>query len=456
MSRLFGTDGVRGVAVTELTCELAMNIGRAAAVVLSKDGKKPNFLIGKDTRLSSDTLETALIAGITSAGADAELLGVVPTPAVSYLIKEFGVSADTQTRRTAGIMISASHNSFEDNGIKLFSGTGEKLQDEVEEEIESLILDYPEKIILKSGADIGKIRSLYSGKDAYISYIKESTGSDLSGLKLFFDCANGSAYSFAEVFSEMGADCEFTANSPNGVNINKDCGSTHLKNLSEKVRSGKYHAGIAFDGDADRCLFVDEKGFEVSGDKIIALIAKSMKEKGELKKNTVVVTVMSNLGFHEFMRENGINTICTKVGDRYVYEEMKNGGYNIGGENSGHIILSDYASTGDGLLTAAKFLKLLKQSGKPLSELVSGIRDYPQKLIGIKINAGMRETWDKNQNITDIIKEAEAALGSGGRVLVRASGTEPLLRIMIEAKSAEDMEKWLNKIKEVIEKELCV
>ncbi|MCL1823337.1 MAG: phosphoglucosamine mutase [Oscillospiraceae bacterium] len=452
MGRLFGTDGVRGVAITELTCELAMNIGRAAALVLSKHGKggkKPNILIGKDTRISSDTLEAALIAGITSVGADVELLGVMPTPAVAFLIREFEAEA--------GIMISASHNPVEDNGIKLFSGKGEKLPDEIEEEIESLILDTPEKMLLQDGVKIGKIRSFYVGKDNYMNHIKDCAdlkNTDLSGLKLLFDCANGSAYSCAEVFAEMGAECEFTANNPNGLNINENCGSTHLQNLAEKVKTGNYHAGIAFDGDADRCLFIDEKGHEVSGDKLIALLAKSMKENGNLKYNTAVVTVMSNLGFHEFMRESGIETVCTKVGDRYVYEEMQKGGYNIGGENSGHIILSDYSATGDGLLTAAFVLKLLKASKKPLSELVSGIKDYPQKLIGIKINPEMRENWEQNEHITHVIKQAEDFFGNDGRVLVRTSGTEPLLRIMLEGKNENDVDEWLQKIKEAVEKEL--
>jgi len=449
MGRLFGTDGVRGVAITELTCELAMNIGRAAALVLTKyakQGKRANILIGKDTRISSDALEAALISGIVSVGADAELLGVVPTPAVAYLIREF--EAD------AGVMISASHNLVEDNGIKLFSGTGEKLPDEIEAEIESYILDAPQKITLKSGVEIGRIRSFYVGNDNYINHIKDCTDGDLSGLKLLFDCANGSACSSVDVFAELGADCEFIGNSPNGCNINKDCGSTHLKNLSEKVRGGTFNAGIAFDGDADRCLMVDEKGNEVSGDKIIALLAKSMKEKGTLKNDTVVVTVMSNLGFHEYMRENGINTVCTSVGDRYVCEEMQKNGYNIGGEDSGHIILSDYAATGDGLLTAARFLSLLKASGKPLSELVSAIKNYPQKLIGVKVNSEMRANWDKNEKIIKVIKEADEFFGKDGRVLVRASGTEPLLRIMIEGKNAADVDGWILKIKETVEKEI--
>ncbi|MCL2108624.1 MAG: phosphoglucosamine mutase [Oscillospiraceae bacterium] len=452
MGRLFGTDGVRGVAITELTCELAMNIGRAAAVVFEKykkHDKKLTFLIGKDTRISSDALEAALITGIVSVGANAELLGVLPTPAVAFLIREF--EAD------GGIMISASHNPFEDNGIKLFSSTGEKLPDEIEDEIEKYILDFPEKISLKKGAEIGNIRSLYVGKDDYMNYLKTACGEDLSGLKLLIDCANGSACSCAEVFAELGADCEFIGNNPNGININENCGSTHLNELSKRVKNGNYSAGIAFDGDADRCLFTDEKGSEVSGDKLIALLAKEMKNSGNLTNDTVVVTIMSNLGFHEFMHNNGIKTICANVGDRYVYEEMKRGNYNIGGENSGHIILADYATTGDGLLTAAKVLSLLKKSGKPLSELVSPINDYPQKLIGIKVNPDMRQNWQKNQNIMQVIKQADDFFSDGanvGRVNVRASGTEPLLRIMIEAKRESDVEMWLKKIKEVIENEL--
>ncbi|MCL2637802.1 MAG: phosphoglucosamine mutase [Oscillospiraceae bacterium] len=447
MGRLFGTDGVRGVAITELTCELAMNIGRAAALVLAKDGKKSNILVGKDTRVSSDTLEAALIAGITSVGANAELLGVVPTPALAFLIREF--EAD------AGIMISASHNSFEDNGIKIFSANGEKLPDETEEKIEKYILDEPEKMLLKSGADVGEIRSLYSGKDAYMNHIINCGGGDLSGMKLLLDCANGSACSCAGVFLEMGAACDFIGNNPSGQNINNNCGSTYLHSLSEQVRAGNYHAGIAFDGDADRCLMVDEKGGEITGDKIIALTAVVMKNAGLLKKNTVVATVMSNLGFHEYLHNHGIKTICTKVGDRYVYEEMKKEGYNLGGENSGHIILSDCATTGDGLLTAARFLRLLKESGKPLSELASAINDYPQVLIGVKTTPAARANWDKNEKVMQVIKNAETFFGSDGRVLVRASGTEPLLRIMIEGKIKNDVDNWVEKIKEVVENELC-
>jgi phosphoglucosamine mutase len=448
MGRLFGTDGVRGVAITELTCELAMNIGRAAALVLSNGEKKTNILIGKDTRLSSDSLECALVAGITSVGVNAELLGVVPTPALAFLIREFNADA--------GIMISASHNSFEDNGIKIFSRNGEKLPDEIEVEFEKYILDTPEKMLLKSGSDIGEISSLYSGKDAYMNHIIGCTSGDLSGMKLLIDCANGSAVSCAGVFLEMGAQCDFTGNNPDGVNINFNCGSTHLSALAEKIKTGNYHAGIAFDGDADRCLVVDEKGGEVTGDKIIALLAKSMKEKNMLKNDTVVVTIMSNLGLHEYMHEHGIKTINTAVGDRYVFEEMKKNNYNLGGENSGHIILADCATTGDGLLTAAKFISLLKESGKPLSELVCAIKDYPQKLIGIKINPEAKANWSSNENIKSIIKEAEYFFADNGRVNVRASGTEPLLRIMIEGKKSEDVEFWVSKIKEVVERELCV
>jgi len=449
MNRLFGTDGVRGVAITELTCELAMNIGRAAALVLgSKEAGKPHILVGKDTRVSSDTLEAALIAGLTSAGANVELLGVVPTPALAFLIREFNANA--------GIMISASHNSFEDNGIKIFSGNGEKLSDEIIAEIEKYVLDEPEKITLKSGADIGEICSLYSGKDAYMSFIENSIEGDLNGLKLLIDCANGSAVSCAGIFMEMGAQCDFIGNTPNGININSNCGSTHLSAISETVKAGNYHAGIAFDGDADRCLFVDEKGGEVSGDKIIALLAKSMKKEDKLKNNTVVVTVMSNLGFHEYMHEHGIKTISSDVGDRYVYEEMKRSGSNIGGENSGHIILSDYATTGDGILTATQFLFLLKESKKPLSELVSEIQDYPQKLIGIRVKPEAKENWKSNEKIKNTIKEAEIFFNKSGRVNVRASGTEPLLRVMVEGKNADEVEIWTNKIKGIIESELCV
>lgn len=451
MGRLFGTDGARGVAITELTCETAMQIGRAAAMVLTKhitSGRKPKILIGKDTRISSDVLEAALAAGISSVGANVELLGVVPTPAVAYLVKY--CEAD------AGVMISASHNSVEYNGIKLFSSTGFKLPDEVEEEIEALILDTPELITLKEGCDIGRIRTRYGAVTDYNEHIEKTVKNRFTGLLVAIDCANGSSAATAEaLFTKMGADCIMLSDEPNGCNINDNCGSTHLENLRKIVCERGCDLGVAFDGDADRCLAVDNKGNIVDGDKLIAIISRFMKENGTLKNDAAVVTVMSNLGFHTYMKDNGINTVCTKVGDRYVLEEMLKNGYNIGGEQSGHIIFLDYATTGDGQLTAVQLLNMLVATKKHLSELSDEFTDYPQVLLGVKITADKKGTWKKNENILKIIADADQFFGDNGRVLVRESGTEPLIRVMIEGKVKDDVKLWADKIVAVITDELA-
>ena len=387
MGRLFGTDGARGIAVTELTCELAMNIGRAAAIVLTKQKThkgKARILIGKDTRISSDILESALIAGITSVGADVELLGVVPTPAVAYLVRYYGADA--------GVMISASHNSVEYNGIKLFSSTGFKLPDDVENEIEALILDTPEKMTLVDGSDVGRVRTMYGAVSEYNEHIQSTVDGKFQGLLVAIDCANGSASATAEsLFYKFGAEYVYINNEPDGLNINDKCGSTHIEQLVELVKKRGCDVGFAFDGDADRCLAVDEKGNIIDGDKLIAILSRYMKEMGTLKNNTAVVTVMSNLGFHRFMNENKIETVCTKVGDRYVLEEMLNNGYNIGGEQSGHIIFLDHATTGDGQLTAVQTLELLSKCKRPLSQLVKDIPDFPQLLVNVKITENKRD-----------------------------------------------------------------
>ncbi|MBQ2799457.1 MAG: phosphoglucosamine mutase, partial [Ruminiclostridium sp.] len=400
MGRLFGTDGARGVAITELTCELAMKIGRAAAVVLANRGTKKNkarILIGKDTRISSDILEAALIAGITSVGADVELLGVVPTPAVAYLVKYY--EAD------AGVMISASHNSVEYNGIKLFSSTGFKLPDEVENEIEALVLDNHESIKLVNGKDVGRVRTLYGAISEYNEHIQSTVSGKFQGLLVAIDCANGSASATAEaLFYKFGAECIYINNKPDGFNINEKCGSTHMEQLVELVKQRGCDVGFAFDGDADRCLAVDEKGNIVDGDKLIAILSRYMKEKGKLKNNTAVVTVMSNLGFHQFMKNNNINTECTKVGDRYVLEKMLEGDFNIGGEQSGHIILLDHCTTGDGQLTAAQVLELLSKCKTPLSKLVEEIPDFPQLLLNVKITEDKKGKWDKSAEILKVIE----------------------------------------------------
>lgn len=452
MGRLFGTDGARGVAITELTCERAMEIGRAAAYVLTKESGKahPNIIVGMDTRVSSKILEAALSAGLASVGANALQLGVVPTPAVAYLVRAYNADA--------GIMISASHNTVEYNGIKLFSAEGYKLPDSTEEEIEAFVLDKSNEIPLCSGVNVGRITRLSNACKDYIAHIRECSGmGDYAGLnkKFCFDCANGSASATArKLFGNLGTDCEFIADEPDGSNINEECGSTHIDALCEFVKKGGMDAGFAFDGDADRCLAVDENGRIVDGDRIIAVLAKRMKQKGLLKGNAAVVTVMSNLGFHNFMRDNGINTVCANVGDRYVLEEMQRGGYNIGGEQSGHIIMLDHATTGDGQLTAALLIKVMQETGKTLSQLCEDIADYPQLLVNVKISAQSKGKWDKTPAITEKIALAEKTLGEQGRVLVRESGTEPLLRVMVEGKDLALVKQLAEDIAQEVERSL--
>lgn len=451
MGRLFGTDGARGFAVTELTCEMAMNIGRAAAIVLTKHkpaSEKAKILIGKDTRISSDILEAALISGIMSVGADVELLGVVPTPAVAYLVRY--LDAD------AGIMISASHNTVEYNGIKLFAGTGFKLPDEVENEIEALILDTPEKMELKNGTMVGRMKINENAANLYVEHLLSTTNANVKPIRVLVDCANGSSSRTArKLFTGLNVDFDIVNAEPDGCNINESCGSTHVELLCDKVTKGGYDLAVSFDGDADRCLAVDNNGKIVDGDKLIAIISNKMKKNSSLRNNTAVVTVMSNLGFHTYMKNNGINTVCTSVGDRYVLEEMLKNGYNIGGEQSGHIIFLDYATTGDGQLTAVQLIELLAETGAKLSDLVSGIPDYPQILENIRITDDKKGLWNKNNNIVAVINEAEAAMGSDGRILVRESGTEPLLRVMIEGKEADAVRYWTDKISDCVRNELC-
>ena len=451
MGRLFGTDGARGVAITELSCETAMNIGKAAAIVLTKQKKKEGkakILIGKDTRVSSDILEAALMAGIMSVGADVELLGVVPTPAVAYLVKYYDADA--------GVMISASHNSVEYNGIKLFSDSGFKLPDEVENEIEALILDNPEKITLCEGCQVGRVSRAENAADDYVRHLLSTSDLSVKKLKVLVDCANGSASATAkDLFTRLNVDFDLMHDQPDGCNINENCGSTHVEKLCDRVVKGGYDLAVAFDGDADRCLAVDEKGKVVDGDKLIAIISKYMRDKGQLRNDTAVVTVMSNLGFHTYMKNNNLNTVCTAVGDRYVLEEMLESGYNIGGEQSGHIIFLDYATTGDGQLTAVQLITMMNEVKTSLSQLTAGIEDYPQLLVNVKITEAGKNKWDKNEAILAAIKEAETAMGDSGRVLVRESGTEPLVRVMLEGKNPEDVDYWTNKIADVVREQLC-
>lgn len=450
MGRLFGTDGARGIAITELTCELAMQIGRAAAIVLTKKtSHKPMIYIGKDTRISSDILEAALVAGICSVGANVTILGIVPTPAVAYLVKA--------NKADAGIMISASHNSVEFNGIKIFSSTGYKLPDDVEEEIEELILDKPEEIVLSSGVELGCVCQFKDAQWDYIRYLMKSMKTDLKGIRVVLDCANGSASVTAEkLFSALGAKCFMINASPDGTNINDKCGSTYIEGLIKAVKEKRADIGIAFDGDADRCLAVDENGVIVDGDKIIAIVSKAYKDEDKLKNNTVVVTVMTNLGFSFFAKENEIKVVTAQVGDRYVLEKMLDGGHNIGGEQSGHIIFLDESTTGDGQLSGMKLLEILVKSGKKMSELAAVMDHYPQVMINVKISTKAKETWKNDPEITGLISQREKDLNAEGRILVRESGTEPLIRVMLEGKNFEQINNYAIEISEMIKQKVGI
>lgn len=448
MGRLFGTDGVRGIAITELTCELVMQLGRALASVVGDPIHRPTIVVGKDTRSSSDVLEAALCAGISSAGGNVRLIGVLPTPAVAFLVKE--------SHADAGVMISASHNSVEFNGIKLFAGNGYKLSDELEAEIETLILDKPEHLQLVSGTTVGSIRPYESAAELYISHLCDLVTTRLDGIKVAIDCANGSASEIAGVFfRRLGAQVQLLYHEPNGRNINTDCGSTHIDHLMDYVTQNGCDVGLAFDGDADRCLAVDEAGDLIDGDKLIAIVAKAYKEAGKLSRNAVVVTVMSNLGFTHFAKEAGIRKVTANVGDRYVMEKMVEGGYNLGGEQNGHIFFLDDATTGDGLLSGARLLEILKQSGGKLSELTGVMRRFPQVIINVRIPQHQRENWKNDEEITRLIDVREEELGDDGRILVRESGTEPLIRVMIEGRDFNQINAMAMEISEKIRERVC-
>lgn len=451
MGRLFGTDGARGIAGSELTPELAINIGRAAAQVLTgQKDKKPVILIGKDTRISGDMLESALCAGFCSMGADVMLAGVVPTPAVAYLVKKYGCDA--------GVVISASHNPMEFNGIKIFSGSGYKLPDETENKIEELILDTPEKLVCVTGGDIGRVTKVDTAVRDYVDHIKDACKEDLSSLKVVFDCANGAASTTAPIlFTELGIQARFLSAQPDGTNINRDCGSTHIEKLAEYVKANNFDCGIAFDGDADRCLAVDEKGDIIDGDKIIAILATRMKAKGLLKEDVAVATVMSNLGFIKHMEKRGIKVVTTAVGDRYVLEEMRAKGYNLGGEQSGHVILSDYATTGDGQLTAVSLMNYFAaEKDKKVSDFNSCYSKYPQVLLNIKTTARGKEKYKTDEYIEGFIEAKQQQLMGRGRVLVRLSGTEPLIRVMVEGQDHYAITAVAGEIREKIKQRLAL
>ena len=443
MCRMFGTDGVRGIANKELTSQMAYNLGRAGAYVLTEGAHKPKILVGKDTRISGDMLEAALVAGILSVGAEAIILGVIPTPAVAHLTRKYGADA--------GVMISASHNPVEYNGIKFFDNKGYKLPDELEDEIQRVIESGFEGVPSPVGADIGSSQVEVGALDDYIDFAKETIAVNLKGLKVALDCANGAVYKAAvRAFRELGAEVYIINDNPDGTNINEKCGSTHPEELMDYVVRKGCQVGFAFDGDADRCLAVDEKGNLVNGDFILALCGKHLKEINRLKDDTVVVTVMSNLGLDIAFKEMGINCLKTKVGDRYVLEEMIKGNYVLGGEQSGHIIFSKYNSTGDGLVTALQIASIVKKNTKPLSELCSIMKELPQVLVNAVVPNEKKNIYLEDKEIVDEIHRIESVLDGRGRVLIRPSGTEPLVRVMLEGENQEEIDKLAHNLANMI------
>ena len=432
MGRIFGTDGARGVANTEISCTLAMDIGRAAAMVVARDHhkRKPVFLVGHDTRISHDMLESAIAAGLCSVGADVVTLGTVPTPAVAYLV----ANSDAD----AAIMLSASHNPYEFNGIKIFGAEGFKLTDEEEMEIEEIVLDHILPYDLKWNDELGVIRSGETLVEQYIDHIVSTVEGDLSGIRVAADCANGSASATAaKIFAKLGADVTILNDKPNGVNINDNCGSTHIDVLGKYVRENGFDLGVAFDGDADRCLAVDESGELVDGDKLIAIFSSQLKQEGKLANNTAVVTVMSNMGFFKFAEQAGIHVEKTSVGDRYVLQNMLEHGHCIGGEQSGHIIFREFMTTGDGQLTAVQLLRAIKKSGKKLSELAQLMQVYPQVILNVRADKEMKRMVKVDEGVLKRQQQLEEGMNGNGRILVRPSGTEPVIRIMVEGLDRE-------------------
>ena len=438
MGRLFGTDGIRGIANRDLSIQRSAQVGQALATVLRErlgEGRKPRVFIGKDTRLSSDMIEAALAAGLCAGGVDCFSLGVVPTPAVACLT--------VSHRMDAGVMISASHNPFQFNGIKIFGPKGYKLTDEEEAEIEDMILDDAIPMHKAEAGEIGRYSQGTGLAEEYIRHIAATLPGEkpLRGMRVLADCANGSASRTAkELFALLGAEADVICREPDGVNVNRDCGSTHMESLRQRVKAGGYALGVAFDGDADRCLAVDEKGELVDGDQMIAIFATRMKEKGTLKKNTAVVTVMSNYGFMNFARQSGIDVKTTKVGDRYVLETMLAEGYNIGGEQSGHIIFTDHMTTGDGQLSAVQLMGVMQETGKPLSQLTEVITILPQVLVNMEATVDMKAGLAESLEISAAVRACEEELRGEGRVLIRPSGTEPLIRVMVEGPEQRQIE----------------
>ena len=433
MGRLFGTDGIRGVVGETLTAELAYRVGQAITIVLTKQkGSAPTITIGKDTRISSDMLESALMAGICSMGGSVMPFGTIPTPAVAFLT--------VQEEADAGIVISASHNPFEHNGIKIFGSQGYKLSDEMEAAVEDIVLS-EEPLQVMTHEKIGmRLHGMRQMKVDYIDHLLSTVDCDMRGLRVLVDCANGAASATApDLFCRLPLHADFIFDKPDGVNINNGCGSTHMETLCKGVVEGKYELGIAFDGDADRCLLVDEKGNIIDGDKVLAVCGRAMRHKGSLNGDAIVATVMSNLGLHEFCRKGDYNLVCTDVGDRHVLEKMIECGYMIGGEQSGHTIFREFATTGDGELTALQFIQAYCEAGVPASELVACCAQYPQELINVPVSAvgGAKQRIMDDERLWEQVRRQEEALQGEGRILVRPSGTEALIRVMVEAKTVE-------------------
>ncbi len=444
MSRLFGTDGVRGEANVTLMPEMAYRLGRAATLYFGKKSEEqPLILIGRDTRISGPMFESALTAGICSAGGRAMLAGVIPTPAIAYLARKH--------KAKAGIVISASHNPFHDNGIKFFGGDGYKLPDAVEDELEAIVhqLEEDDNLPRGTGKNVGSWEQRDDLLNQYIDFVLSTCTERFDGMKIVLDCANGASYQvMPRVLNELGAEVKVIHALPNGKNINKDCGSTHLESLQKAVVENHADFGIAHDGDADRCLCVDEKGQVIDGDHILVMCAMDMMKAGRLPYNTVVTTVMANIGFHKAVKEAGCRAEITKVGDRYVLENMLKNGYKLGGEQSGHIIFTDYSTTGDGPITALQVLSSLKRSGRKASELTAMMTTYPQLLVNVRVKT--KEGWEDSQAIQDAIKAGEKELGSDGRILVRPSGTEPLIRVMAEGPDQAQLDRICHAIADVV------
>lgn len=446
MGKYFGTDGVRGVANSELTPEFAFKLGRIGGYVLTKDAKDhPKVLIGRDTRISGEMLEGALVAGLLSIGAEVMRLGVISTPGVAYLSRVMNAEA--------GVMISASHNPVADNGIKFFGPDGFKLTDAQEAEIEALIDAEQDTLPRPVGAAIGSVTDYFEGGQKYISYLKQTVDEDFVGLHVALDCAHGATSALAtHLFADLEADISTMGSSPNGLNINEGVGSTHPEALAAFVLERGANLGLAFDGDGDRLIAVDENGTIVDGDQIMFIIGKYLNAKGRLTKSTVVSTVMSNMGFYKALEENDMTSVQTAVGDRYVVEEMRANGYNVGGEQSGHIVFLDYNTTGDGLLTGIQLVAIMKATGKKLSELAAEMTIYPQKLVNVRVTD--KHAVTQNEKVAAVIAAVEAEMNGNGRVLVRPSGTEPLVRVMVEAATVEACETFVHRIAEVVRAEM--